>query len=157
VTPEKHYVYDAATVNGSAMTSAKGRLAEAYTGPATGKITDLGFSYTGRGQVSGVWQWSTHSGGYYKTTASYWANGLRNTLQLATPSCNTWTYAADGEGRLNERGDRGQRAEPGVRDDVQHVQPADGSDVRVSRCRALSYDASLGRMSPICFRVACNP
>ena len=31
------------------MSNAKARLAEAYTGPSSGKITDLGFSYSARG------------------------------------------------------------------------------------------------------------
>jgi len=50
LTPQKIFVYDGATVNGVAMANAKGRLAEAYTGPSTAKITDLGFSYSARGK-----------------------------------------------------------------------------------------------------------
>ena len=56
VTPEKHFVYDAATVNGVIMANAKGRLAQAYTGPSGSKITDLGFSYSARGEVVDVFQ-----------------------------------------------------------------------------------------------------
>ncbi len=68
ITPEKHYVYDKATVTNNTMAFVKGRLAEAYTGPINGKITDLGFSYTKRGEVSDVWQSSPNSGGYYPRT-----------------------------------------------------------------------------------------
>jgi hypothetical protein len=60
VTPSKHYVYDSATVNGQPMTNAANRLAEAYAGS-----TDLGFSYTNRGEVSDAWQSTPNSGGYY--------------------------------------------------------------------------------------------
>ncbi len=95
-TPEKHFVYDSATVNGTAMTNAKVRLAEAYTGAS--KTTDLGFSYTARGEVADVYQSSAHSGGYYHVGQTYWANGLVNTLNLNL-SGPSWTYNPDGEGR----------------------------------------------------------
>jgi len=47
-TPSKYFVYDAATVNGTMMSNAKTRLAEAYTciGGCSSKVTDLGFSYS---------------------------------------------------------------------------------------------------------------
>lgn len=41
VTPPKYCFYDKATVDGVAMVKAMGRLAEAYTGRSTSKITDL--------------------------------------------------------------------------------------------------------------------
>jgi len=99
-TPKKYFVYDAATVNSSAMVNAKGHLAEAYTcsGTCGSKITDLGFSYSARGEVSDVYQSTPHSGGYYHTTAGYWANGALDTLS-GIPGRSTWTVAVDGEGR----------------------------------------------------------
>jgi RHS repeat-associated protein len=97
VTPSKHYVYDSATVNGQTMTNAANRLAEAYTGS-----TDLGFSYTNRGEISDAWQSTPNSGGYYHTTASYWAPGPVGLLNTrAIPGLLTWTYAPDGEGRVS--------------------------------------------------------
>ena len=54
VTPSKYYVYDSATVDSASMAYAKSRLAEAYTGSS--KTTDLGFSYSNRGEVAGVYQ-----------------------------------------------------------------------------------------------------
>jgi YD repeat-containing protein len=101
VTPAKYYVYDSATVDGSAMSYAKGCLAEAYTG--TSKTTDLGFSYTNRGEVVTAYQSSPHSSGYYHIAATYWApQGL---LDVLTPNMGSsipnWTYAPDGEGRVN--------------------------------------------------------
>lgn len=97
VTPEKHYVYDAATINGTAVSNAKGRLAEAYSGPSSAKITDEGFSYSARGEVTDTWEWTQHSSGWYHVTASYWANGA--TQQLTVPGVPTITYAVDSEGR----------------------------------------------------------
>ena len=62
-----YYVYDAATVNGVVMANAKARLAEAYTAstPTGTKITDLGFSYTARGEPATLLESTPHSGGYY--------------------------------------------------------------------------------------------
>jgi RHS repeat-associated protein len=103
VTPAKTYVYDAATVGSTPMSYAKSRLAEAYTGTSTSKTTDLDFSYTTRGEVAGVYQSSPHSSGYYNIGATYWApQGL---LDVLTPNMGSsipiWTYAPDGEGRVN--------------------------------------------------------
>jgi YD repeat-containing protein len=102
VTPSKTYVYDSATVNKATMANTLGRLAEAYTGSASSKTTDLGFSYTTRGEVATVYQSSTHSGGYYQIAASYWApQGLLDTLNPNMTGMPTWTYTPDGEGRVN--------------------------------------------------------
>ncbi len=99
VTPAKHFVYDAATVNGVAMTSVKGRLAEAYTctGACSSKITDEGFSYTVRGEPSDIYESTPHSGGYYHVNQTYWANS--GPYQLTAPGIPTITYSPDGEGR----------------------------------------------------------
>jgi RHS repeat-associated protein len=101
-TPNKYFVYDAATVNGAAMANAKTRLAEAYTATSQNgtKITDLGFSYTARGEVSDVYQSTPNSGGYYHVTQAYWANGARNQLS-GLPGLSAITYGLDGEGRPN--------------------------------------------------------
>jgi hypothetical protein len=68
ITSKKIFVYDGATVNGTVMANAKTRVAEAYTctGACSSKITDLGFSYCARGEVTDVWQSSPNSGGYYR-------------------------------------------------------------------------------------------
>jgi hypothetical protein len=64
------------------MSYAKTRMAEAYTcfSPCTTKLTDVGFSYTVRGQVSDVYQSTPHSGVYYHVNETYWANGVMNQL-----------------------------------------------------------------------------
>ena len=111
VTPSKFFVHDSATVNGGAMTNSKGRLAEAYTCttcPGT-KLTDLGFSYTNRGEVSDVYESTQHSSGYYHLTQSYWPHGAPNVLS-GVPGLPMITYGGtigstvglDGEGRITQ-------------------------------------------------------
>ena len=104
ITPQRHFVYDSATVNGQTMQNAHGRLAEAYTTGPTGSpiITDLGFSYTKRGELADAWQWSTNSSGWYHTAATYWPNGPTGLVKTVTAlGLPTWTYNPDGEGRIN--------------------------------------------------------
>ena len=84
-TPTKCFVYDSATVDGSAMPYPKTRIAEAYTTtsstcPSSTKTTDLGFGYSQRGEVTDVYESTPHSGGYYHTTAAYWQNGIIESL-----------------------------------------------------------------------------
>jgi RHS repeat-associated protein len=100
-TPNKYFVYDTATVNSVSMSNAKTRLAEAYTcvSPCTTKITDLGFSYSARGEATDVYESTPHSGGYYHPTLSYWANGAPNVLGNNIVSLPAFTYSVDGEGR----------------------------------------------------------
>ena len=99
-TSNKYFIYDSATVNGIAMTNAKTRMAEAYTAtsPSGTKITDLGFSYSVRGEVANVYESTPHSGGYYNMNATYWPNGALNQIG-GLPTLPTLTYTPDGEGR----------------------------------------------------------
>jgi RHS repeat-associated protein len=101
-TPNRYFVYEAATVNGAAMSNTKMRLAEAYTATCSTctKITDIGFSYTSKGRVSDVYEATPHSSGYYHVTATYWPNGTFNQLSNLS-GLPTLTYSPDGEGRLN--------------------------------------------------------
>ncbi len=107
VTPQKYFVYDSATVNSVAMVNAKPRLAEAYTcvSPCSSKITDEGFSYTVRGEVSDVYQSTPHSSGYYHVKQTYWPHGAPSQLsQLAGLPTISYggtigsTVGLDGEG-----------------------------------------------------------
>ena len=95
----KYFVYDSATVNNVAMVNTLGRLAEAYTAPTVAgtKVTDEGFSYTGRGEISDVYESTPNSGGYYHTSATYFANGAVSSLSGVTGG--PWTYTIDGKGR----------------------------------------------------------
>ena len=83
------------------MANAKGRLAEAYTGTGSPKITDLGFSYSPRGEAADLWQWSTNSGGWYHVAGAYWPTGPTGLLNtLTAPGLPVFTYNPDGEGRV---------------------------------------------------------
>src|SRR6185437_11033107 len=97
-TSTKHFQYDAATLsNNAVMQNVKGKLAEAYTGDA--HTTELGFSYPNPGASEvDVYQSSTHSNGWYLTTAQHYANGAISalTLPVGVPAI---TYGLDGEGR----------------------------------------------------------
>ena len=101
ITPKKYFVYDAATVNSIAMVNTKGRLAEAYTctAPCTSKLTDTGFSYTARGEVSDIHESTPDSGGYYHVSQSYWANGAVDIIS-GSSGLPSITYTPDGEGRV---------------------------------------------------------
>ncbi len=120
-TPTKCYVYDAATVNSVPMANAKGRLAEAYTGSGTScpiatKITDVGISYSARGEVIDVYESTSHSSGYYHVSASYWPHGLLNQLtsNLSRPAYDflRWQrrHLGAGRGGSNSAGDGLSRA-----------------------------------------------
>ena len=106
-TPNKTFVYDTATVNGTAMANGKGRMVEAYTGTSASKITDLGFSYTARGETSDVYESTPHSGGYYHLSAAFWPHGVVKQLS-GLPGVPTLYYGAsdgsglDGEGRITK-------------------------------------------------------
>lgn len=94
------------------MANAKGRLAEAYTGtgtscPITIKITDVGLSYSARGELTDAYESTPHSSGYYHTSASYWPHGLLNQLTSNLSGLPTISYGGsggasglDGEGRI---------------------------------------------------------
>ncbi|MGA8030412.1 MAG: hypothetical protein WB992_24995 [Bryobacteraceae bacterium] len=76
-------------------------MAEAYTGPSSGRITDLGFSYSSRGEVTDTYEATPNSGGYYHVTATYWPNGLLNVLTPNQAGLPNWTYTPEGEGRIS--------------------------------------------------------
>jgi hypothetical protein len=110
-TPSKYYGYDAATVNGIAVSNTKNRLAEAYTcttcSPTPTKITELWYSYSKRGEIIDTYEVTPHSGGTYHLTQSYWAHGGLDALG-GLPGLPTITYGAsdgsglDGEGRVTK-------------------------------------------------------
>src|SRR5579862_1777121 len=82
----------------SGLTNLLGRLAEVETDSGS-LITDEWFSYTVRGEVSDFYESTPHSGGYYHTSATYWANGVIN--QLNAPGQYYAQYNVDGEGRIS--------------------------------------------------------
>jgi len=95
-TPTKCFVYDSATVNSASMPYAKTHMAEAYTTsstscPSSTKITDLGFGYSQRGELTDVYESTPHSGGYYHTTAAYWGHGTVESL-TGVPSESSFAF-----------------------------------------------------------------
>jgi RHS repeat-associated protein len=126
------------------MQYAKGRLAEAYTGSS--KTTDLGFSYTNRGEVATAYQSSPHSGGYYHPTATYWAQqGLLDTLNPNMTGIPNWTYTPDGEGRINTvSASAGQN--PVTATSYNGFSEPTGITFGSGDADAFEYDASTGRM-----------
>jgi RHS repeat-associated protein len=106
-TPNRFLVYDSATVNGIQMANAKARLVEAYTciAPCSSKITDEGFSYSTRGEVSDFYQSTPHSGGYYHINQTYWPHGAPSQLSqlVGLPTISYGgTVGLDGEGRITQ-------------------------------------------------------
>lgn len=98
----RYFVYDSATVNGQMMANPKGRLVEAYTATCStcSKITDEGFSYSARGELSNLYESTPHSGGYYSVPLTYWENGLTKTVGPFL-GIGQVGYTPDPEGRMN--------------------------------------------------------
>jgi len=151
----KYFVYDSATVHSVTMTNTLGRVAEAYTAPTSGgtKVTDEGFSYTARGEPSDVYQWSTHSGGWYHVTATYFANGALDTL-AGIPG-GTWTFGLDGKGRL-------KTAVQGTANEVTSTTYNAANQPLVitlglGDTDTYTYDASTGRMASYDFAIKFTP
>jgi len=91
----------------STFSNLAGRLVEAETDNCTAwpptsasMITDEWFSYDADGRLTDVYESTLHSGGYYHTTVSYFANGAVSSLS-GLPGYAAYTYTADGEGRPN--------------------------------------------------------
>ena len=67
------------------------------------KITDLGFSYSPRGELADAWQRSTNSAGWYHVSGAYWPTGPTGLLNtLTVPGLPLLTYNPDGEGRIGK-------------------------------------------------------
>ena len=107
----KRFGYDNGNVIGSrpsgvTVTNGLGRMVEAETDncgawPPT-PITDEWFSYTSRGELTNFWELTPHSGAYYNSAVSYWANGTLNVLTAS--GGYSMIYSVDGEGRTYSAG-----------------------------------------------------
>ena len=165
VTSTKTFVYDTATVNGVSMTNAKGRLAEAYTGSSGSKITDLGFSYSARGEVSDTYESTPHSSGYYHVTQTYWPHGSPSALSAtyngaAITGLPTIYYGAsagaglDGEGRLTQvTASSGQNPVTGVNYSLYSSPPQMTVTLGSGDSDLFNYDANTLRMTKYQFNV----
>ena len=152
-TPARRFVYDSATVNGVAMSDAKGRLAEAYTcsGSCSSKITDEGFSYDARGEVTDVYESTPHSSGYYHVTESYFANGAPDVLSNLS-GLPTITYNVDGEGRTySASASSGQN--PLSSTTYNNSSEATAVNFGSSDSDTFTYDSNSGRMTQYKFNV----
>src|SRR5207248_2184682 len=71
---------------GITLSNKLGRVVEAETDTCASPITqasmltDEWFSYSVRGENTDLYESTPHSGGYYHTTAGYWANGVLQSL-----------------------------------------------------------------------------
>ena len=158
-TPNKYFVYDAASVDSTTMANVAGKLAEAYTAnpstPAT-HITDLGFSYPNpSSDQEDVYQASPSSGGWYVTTLQHYPNGSPSTLTLPA-GVPAITYGLDGEGRLASAAASSQplaAASYGAAyAPASLTQVAFGSS-GAGGTDAYTYDAATGRMTQYQFTV----
>ena len=118
-TPLAYYVYDAATLSGTAMQNAKGALAEAYTcstSACSSKLTDVFMSATpvtsgsmAGGVQSQMWEATPNSSGYFLTTDTYFPNGVVGAISASRSGASIGipniTYGVDGEGRPNTASD----------------------------------------------------
>lgn len=104
----RHFYYDNSTgysgslPTGVSLSNQYGRLVEAATDNCSSGtlITDEWFNYDKNGHVLIMWESTPNSGGYYKSTATFYGNGAVDTLQLSGRPFTT-TYGIDGEGRAN--------------------------------------------------------
>ncbi len=98
----RKFVYDSESSypTGVTVTNGKTHMVEARTvntsSPGT-TITDEFFSYSARGEVTDVYESTPHSGGFYHTTATYWAPGALKTLS-GIPGVPAINYGANGTG-----------------------------------------------------------
>jgi RHS repeat-associated protein len=153
VTPSRLIVYDSATVNSIVMANAKTRMAEVYTcySPCTTKLTDSGFSYTARGEVSDLYESTPHSGGYYHVNETYWANGALNGLS-GLSALPTITYTVDGEGRISSAtASSGQNPLSSTTYNVASLPIA--VDLGSSDSDSFAYDPNTDRMTQYSFNV----
>jgi RHS repeat-associated protein len=106
-TPTKTFVYDTTSFNCPTGANVLGRLAEAYTGPSTAKMTDLAYCYSPRGEVTDIYTGTQSFSGYNHITKTYWPSGQLQQLS-GVPGMPTIYYGAsdgsglDGEGRITK-------------------------------------------------------
>ena len=164
VTPNKYFVYDAATVNGTAMTNVKARLAEAYTGSS--KTTDLGFSYTARGEVSDVYQLTPHSSpSYYHVSQTYWPHGAPTSWATNITGLPTISYGGtinsivglDPEGRITQvTASTGQNPVTGVNYNPYGTPPQRTVTFGSGDSDVFNYDPQTFRMTQYQFNVGTS-
>jgi RHS repeat-associated protein len=144
--------------SGVVVNNVLGRLVEAETDtcawPITQSsiITDEWFSHTARGEVSDLYEWTLHSGGYYHVSESYFANGVPSQMSSNISGLPTFTYGVDGEGRPNSTS-----ASAGQNPVSSALYNVSGQPYQVNLgsgdSDAFGYDSNTGRMSQYQFNV----
>ncbi len=107
----RKYFYDSESTypTGVTVSNGKTQMVEAQTfntSNLSAFVTDEFFGYSKRGETTDVYEATPHSGGYYHTTASYWATGAPQSLSgiPGVPAINYGANGAglDGEGRYTQ-------------------------------------------------------
>jgi RHS repeat-associated protein len=153
-TPNKTFIYDATTFS-CTNPNVKGRLAEAFTGPSSAKITDIAYCYSARGENTDVFESTPNSNSYYHTTASYWANGALNLLG-GVPQRNSWTFGVDGEGRPYSAVD-GTTTNLVTATTYNGASQPTGVSLGSGDSDAYTYDPNTGRMATYQYKIGSTP
>ena len=157
------YAYDSATINGTQMQNTAGRLAEQVTGYGPScttvatclgsmtRVTDEGFSYTARGELTTLYEQTPNSGGYIQTNAQYFPNGA---VQAVSGAYWNIVYGLDGKGRPY-----GSLFDSGSGDTLTTKVSYNAADkplvvtLNNGDTDAYAYDSNTGRMSSYTFTV----
>jgi RHS repeat-associated protein len=105
--PTRNFAYDTTSFGCTNGSNVEGRLAEAFTGSSSSKITDRAYCYSARGEVTDIYESTPNSGGYYHIAKTYWPDGSLASLG-GFPGVPTIYYGAsdgsglDGEGRVTK-------------------------------------------------------
>ena len=152
---------------GVTLTNQYGRMVEAETDDCTypvtlaHQITDEWFAYDKDGRVLNYWQSTSHSTQYYQSTATYYANGAVDTIQLASPSLYTLTYGLDGEGRWDTLKDGSNMMVTGPTNGTMYDAAGHVLNVRLTGTTPdqdiYTYDSNTGRMKTFEFEVGNTP
>ena len=155
----RRFRYDNQNVTGTipsgiSVANTLGRMEEAETDncsvPYT-PMTDEWFSYDANGRVTGVYEMTPHSGGYYHTTAVYYKNGQLQTLS-GIPGYTAYSFGLDGNGRANTMSQGSTTFINGV----QRNAAGEPTAVNVSTAGdqdTYAYDPNTGRMTSYTFTV----
>jgi RHS repeat-associated protein len=100
-TEKKFFVYDSATVNGTTMQNAKGRLAEAYTGSVSSKTSDIGYSYTARGELQTEYIEVPNRSGYTIFSYTYNEAGGLSGMSSSLSGLPSFAFSPNGQGQIN--------------------------------------------------------
>lgn len=157
----RHFYYDnsngySGTIpSGITATNPYQRMVEAATDSCTANtlITDEWFAYDAAGRMTNLWELTPHSTQYYGSTATYFANGVAHTLQLASPNLYTVTYGSDGEGRWSSLADSTHSKTVVSSTTYFPASNPDGMTIAGTDSASYTYDTNTARMTKYQFTV----